>query len=39
MMSTLEGFTDDEVPIATPEVDPVRAFFREWADELRRSAG
>lgn len=39
MMSTLDRFTDEEIPIAAPEVDTVRAFFREWAGELRQSAG
>lgn len=38
MMRTLDRFTDDELPIATPDVDALRAFFGDWADELEQSA-
>jgi hypothetical protein len=36
MMSTLDRFTDEELPVASSEVDTVRAFFRNWSDELDR---
>lgn len=35
--AALDRFTDDEVPIATSDVDTVRAFFREWANDLEKS--
>jgi hypothetical protein len=34
MMRTLDRFTDNEIPTAAEDVDALRAFFREWADEL-----
>ena len=34
MMRTVDRFTDDEVPVAGREVDALRAYFRQWADEL-----
>jgi hypothetical protein len=37
MMRTLARFTDEELPVASSEVHAVRAFFRDWADELVRA--
>lgn len=34
MMGTLDRFTDDELPIEVGDVATMRAFFRDWADEL-----
>ncbi len=34
MMRTLDRFTNDELPTAAEDVDALRSFFREWADEL-----
>ena len=38
MMRTLDRFTDDELPVASSNVDAVRAFFRDWADELGQAS-
>lgn len=35
MMGSLDRFDDSEFPTAPDEVPAVRAFFRQWADELR----
>lgn len=34
MMRTLDRFADDELPIESADVIAMRAFFRDWADEL-----
>lgn len=34
MLRTLDRFTDEELPIDTEDVATMRAFFRDWADEL-----
>ena len=34
MMRTIDRFADDELPITPEQVDAMRAFFRDWADEL-----
>jgi hypothetical protein len=36
MLRTLDRFADDEIPIHAEQVPHLRAFFREWADELSR---
>jgi hypothetical protein len=35
MMDSLNRFHDGEVPVAGDQVDELRGFFRQWADELR----
>ena len=35
MMGSLDRFADDEFPTGPEEVPVVRAFFRQWVDELR----
>lgn len=37
MMRSLARFTDDELPIGADDVDELRAYFAEWADELSES--
>jgi len=34
MMRTLDRFADDELPIDADDVASMRAFFKDWADEL-----
>jgi predicted nucleotidyltransferase component of viral defense system len=38
MMRTLDRFTDEELPVASSNVDAVRAFFRDWAVELEEAS-
>ncbi len=38
MMSTLDRFADDELPIGSSNVTAVRSFFAEWARELSHQA-
>ena len=38
MMRTLDRFTDDELPVASSNVDAMRAFFGDWADELEEAS-
>lgn len=37
MMHTLGRFVDEEIPIDASEVTRLRAFFRDWAEELSRA--
>jgi predicted nucleotidyltransferase component of viral defense system len=34
MMRTLNRFTDEELPIEARDVAAMRAYFRDWADNL-----
>lgn len=39
MMRAIDRFSDEELPVDDGEVEPVREFFRRWADEIDRAAG
>lgn len=34
MLRSLDRFSDDELPIETADVDAIRSYFQDWADEL-----
>ena len=36
-ITTLDRFTDDDLPLAHGEIGRLRAFFAEWCSELRRT--
>lgn len=38
MLRTIDRFTDDELPLRPEFATNVRAFFRQWAEELQRPA-
>lgn len=39
MLRSLARFSDDELPVEPADVDAVRSYFRDWADELDRIGG
>lgn len=39
MMTTIDRFADDELPIGCADVESVRRFFHKWADEILRNTG
>jgi hypothetical protein len=39
MLRSLDRFSDDELPVETSDLGAVRAYFRDWADELSRFGG